>query len=100
MKINVKRLDIDIVECKSIYKRTIGFMFRKKDIKFGLLFKKCNAIHTFFMFQPIDVVMTDINNNILYSYKSLLPNKIILPKKGVSYTYELPIGSIKKIESK
>jgi len=99
MKLNVKQLDIKIVECKSLYKRTKGFMFKKKRITSGLLFKKCNAIHTFFMYQQIDVVMTDIDNNILFLYESLKPNKIIIPKKGVYNTYELPIGSIKKIES-
>jgi uncharacterized membrane protein (UPF0127 family) len=98
MKINVKQLDIDIKECKSLYSRTIGFMFKKKKITSGLLFNKCNAIHTFFMCQPIDVVMTDINDNILFSYKSLKANKIILPKKGVSKTYELPVGTIDKIK--
>lgn len=100
MKINVKQLGIDVIECKSFIKRAKGFMFTRKKIMTGLSFKKCNAIHTFFMFQPIDVIMADIDNNVLYLYENLKPNKIILPKKNVYWTYELPIESIKKIESK
>lgn len=98
MKINVKQLDIDIVECKSLYARTKGFMFVKNKITSGLIFKNCNAIHTFFMLQPIDVIMTDVDNNILFMYENLKANKIIWPKKRVYNTYELPIGTIKKIK--
>jgi uncharacterized membrane protein (UPF0127 family) len=100
MKINVKQLDIEINKAQTLYKRAIGFMFRRQKIMNGLVFPKCNAIHTFFMFQPIDVVMTDIDYNILYKYENLKPGHIIWPQKGVYYTYELPIGSIKKIGSK
>jgi uncharacterized membrane protein (UPF0127 family) len=97
VKINVKQLDIKIIECKGMFNRAKGFMFKKRKINYGLLFKKCNAIHTFFMYQPIDVVMTDKENNILYLYENLLSNKIIWPKKNVYNTYELPIGTIKQI---
>lgn len=98
MKINVKQLDIDIKECKSLYSRTIGFMFKKKKITSALLFNNCNAIHTFFMYQPIDVVMTDKDDNILFQYSKLKPNKIIWPKKGVYKTFEFPTGTIEKIK--
>ena len=63
----------------------------KKNINYGLCFPRCNSIHTFFMQKPIDVIMTDKNYNILYIYKVLKPNKIILPKKNVYYTFEFPI---------
>lgn len=64
----------------------------KKEIKEGLCFPKCNSIHTFFMKINIDVIMTDKDFNILYIYKNLKPNKIILPKKNVYYTFELPVN--------
>ncbi|NLL44772.1 MAG: hypothetical protein GX247_03795 [Mollicutes bacterium] len=76
-------------------KRLFGFMFKIKKIDYGLCLPKCNSIHTLFMFQPIDVIMTDKNHKILYIYSNLKPWRIILPKKGVYYTYELPVGSIK-----
>lgn len=61
-------------------------------------FPNCNSIHTFFMFSNIDVIMTDKNNNVLYIYRNLKPWKLILPKKNVYYTYELPGGTLSKLK--
>jgi len=83
-----KKLEIKI--CNNIFNRFLGFMF-KKNINYGLCFPKCNSIHTFFMLIPIDVIMTDKEYNIMYIYNNLKPNKIILPKKNVYYTFELPV---------
>ena len=61
-----------------------------KEIKYALLFNKCNSIHTFFMKCNIDVIMCDKDNNILYYVKDLAKNKVILPKKGVKKIFETP----------
>lgn len=85
---------IKIKNASNFFIRFKGFML-KKNIDYCLCFPKCNSIHTFFMLEPIDVVMTDKDNNILYTFENLLPNKIILPKKNVYYTYEFPKGTLK-----
>ena len=82
---------ITINECKSFYSRLRGFMFCR-DINHALLFNRCNSIHTFFMKINIDVIMCDKDNKILYYYNNLGKNKIILPKKNVYKTIELPVG--------
>ena len=82
---------IKIIMCNNIFNRFKGFMF-DKNIDSCLCFPKCRSIHTFFMLKPIDVIMTDKNYNILYIYKNLKPYRIILPKKNVYYTFELPIN--------
>lgn len=89
---NNKKLEIKV--CNNVFNRFLGFML-KKNITYGLCFPKCNSIHTFFMLKPIDVIMTDKNYNILYIYKNFKQNKIILPKKHVYYTFELPINKFK-----
>ena len=61
-----------------------------KNISNALLFSKCNSIHTFFMRDNIDVIMCDKDNNIIYYYRDLSKNRIILPKKGVSKVLETP----------
>ena len=66
----------------------------QKDFDYILKFK-ANGIHTFFMKKNIDVIFTDKNNKILYIYKNLKPNRIIMPKKGVTYTYETPVNILK-----
>ena len=92
MYLKYKENEIFIEECNTFFKRLKGFMFKIKPISDGKRFPRCNSIHTFFMFQKIDVIMTDKNNKIIRIYPNLNTNKIILPKKDVYYTYELPVG--------
>ena len=87
-----------IKEAKTFFQKLKGLMF-KKNFDYILKFKT-NGIHTFFMKTKIDVVLTDKNGNILYIYKSLKPNRIILPKKHVTYTYEMPEGFVQNLEDK
>ena len=97
MKIYVNNKEIDIEICKSFIKKTKGLM-GKKNIKSGILLVKCNSIHTFFMKDKIDVIMTDKNYKILHIYTSLPKNKIIFPKKNVYYIFELPKNTVKNIK--
>lgn len=90
---NKKKIEIE--DCTTFLKRLIGFMFKKVKITDGKRFPKCNSIHTFFMFQKIDVIMTDKNNKIIKMYPSLKPWRIILPQKDIYYTYELPLETCK-----
>ena len=87
-----------IKEAKTFFQKLRGLMF-KKNFDYILKFKT-NGIHTFFMKTKIDVVLTDKVGNILYIYKSLKPNRIILPKKHVTYTYEMPEGFVQNLEDK
>lgn len=89
MKLIKNNTYIKLKYCNNFFNRFIGFMFKRK-IDCCLCFPKCNSIHTFFMFKPIDVIMTNKNYEILYIYKSFKPFKVILPKKNVYYTFELP----------
>lgn len=89
MKLVINEKEIELTECTTFYTRLKGFMFTKT-INKALLFNKCNSIHTFFMKTNIDVIFCNKNNEILYYYKNLPPNKIILPKKNVTKVFELP----------
>ena len=91
MKLIINNKDIDIYECKSFLERLKGFMFKKK-FDYAIFFNKCNSIHTFFMKENIDVIMCDNDNKVLFVYKDLTKNKIILPKKGVRKVFETPSG--------
>lgn len=89
MKLIYENKTIDIIDCITFIQRLKGFMFQK-NINNALLFKKCNSVHTFFMKTNIDIIMCNNNNEILFFYKDVKPNKIILPKKGVSKVIETP----------
>lgn len=91
---------MEVKEAKTFTQKLKGLMFQKK---FDYILKfKTNGIHTFFMKTNIDVILTDKNGKIMYIYRNLKPNKIILPKKGVKYTFEMPVNYLnnKKIGDK
>ena len=91
MKLIYKDKAINLIECKTFFKRFKGFMF-EKDINRALLFNRCNSVHTFFMKTNIDIIMCNKENVILYYFKNIKKNKIILPKKNVYKTIELPMN--------
>jgi hypothetical protein len=98
MKLEVEKLNLRIFECNTYYSRLIGFMFKLKKINYGLEFKNCSAIHTMFMFQRIDIIMTDKDKNILYMFENVRPFRFI-NRRDSKIVYELPVGSINKIKS-
>ena len=81
--------EIQIKLCNNFFNRLKGLMFQK-NFNYGLCFPHCNSIHTFFMKDNIDVIMTDKEHKVLHIYNNLKPNRIILPKKNVYYIYEIP----------
>lgn len=85
--------DLKIVEANSFWLRFKGFMFMKSKLDYGLFFKNTNGIHTFFMFQSIDVVLFDKDFNVVRIYECVKPWRVILPKKNVKHTLELPSNS-------
>ena len=102
MEIYIKNKKLDIIECNSFLKKLRGLTF-KKDIHKGIILNHCNGIHTFFMKSNIDVILLDKSFNILYLYSNLKRRRIVLPKKDVYYTIELPpnvLNNIKKEEIK
>lgn len=91
--LKINNINYKLIICNNFFNRLTGLMF-KKNIDFCLLFPRCNSIHTFFMMENINVIMTNKNNKILYIFKEVKPWRIILPKKNVYNTYELPKNTI------
>ena len=97
LKTNKKKYEI--IEADTFYKRLTG-LIGKKDIDFGMLFKKCNSIHTYFMKENIDVIGLDENNEVIYKYENLDKNRVIRINYDIKKTsiLELPAFSSKKIK--
>ena len=74
IKINNKK--IPVFEAKNFKTRLFGLM-GKKDIQEGILFPKCNAIHTFFMQEEIDVIGLNEENQVVYIYRNVPKNRIV-----------------------
>ena len=86
--------NISIKKYNSFFNKLIGFMF-KKSADYGIYFKNCNGVHTFFCYFPLDIFLLDKDDNILYTYKNVGKNKIILPKKHVKNIVEIPSNIVK-----
>ena len=81
--------------------RSIGLLNRSSlGAGEGLLIKPCNAIHTFFMKFPIDVLFLDSNGKIVKIVRSLKPWKLCVPVIKGYMTLEIPDNSIDKINVK
>lgn len=91
MKLKIKDNDLDIYVAKSFYERMMGFM-GKTNITYGILFPKCNSIHTFFMKEEIDVVGLNLQNEIIFIERNVGKNKIIKINAEIKKTsiLELP----------
>ncbi len=91
MKIRGKTKVLEVILCNHFWDRFKGNM-GKKNIQNVLVFPKCNAIHTFFMKEAIDVVMISCENQVLYIRNNMPPYHILLPKRKVKTTLEFPKG--------
>lgn len=91
-RLKIKNNYINVIEMNTFLKKLNGLMWKKEPIKDCYIFKNTNGIHTFFMFQNIDVILTDKNFKVLKTYEKLSPWKVILPKKEVYYTIEAPLN--------
>ena len=94
MKVIIDKQELELKFANSFFKRLKGFML-KKEINYCLCFKT-NSIHTFFMKENIDIVMTNQHNQVLYIFKNTKKNKIII-KKNVYFTYEFPSNFINNL---
>lgn len=82
-----------IVIANKFKEKLLGLMY-KKNIDYGLLITNCKSIHTFFMFENIDVILLDQNNRILMINRNIKPNKILIFKnKTKTNILELPQNS-------
>lgn len=88
MYIIIDNKKINLVYAKTFFKRLKGFMFTK-NINYSLCFPKCNSVHTFFMRENINIIMTDKDNNILLIKRNISKNKVVSCKDAY-FTYELP----------
>ena len=99
MYIIINNKKLNVIEAIT-FKQRLNGLIGNTNIDYGMLFKKCNSIHTFFMKENIDIIGLDKNNKVIYKYENLGKNKIIKVKNNINETsiLELPKGYSKYIE--
>lgn len=94
MKLKLNGISYPIIIANNLHLRFTGLM-RKKNISYGMLFPKCNAIHTFFMLEAIDVIGLNEEMQVISIVKNVGKNRIISvshPEKKTSIL-ELPTSA-------
>ena len=82
----------DAKYCISFFSKLRGLMFSKPKNLIFVLNKESrinSAIHTFFVFFPIDVIWLDKNKKIVDQRKNVKPFSVAIPKKKSKYIIEL-----------
>jgi uncharacterized membrane protein (UPF0127 family) len=97
--ININNLYIPLERANWFWPRFIGLM-GKTNINYGIIFPKCNSIHTFFMKEKIDVVAINKQNEIIMIARNLDKNKILNVKNSKKNTsiIELPNNTSKGLK--
>jgi uncharacterized membrane protein (UPF0127 family) len=82
---------------KSFWTRFMGLMGKKAlPMEEGILFPKCNSIHTFFMRFPIDVILLSKECIVEKTVQELKPWRLLLPQKNVRHVLEVSSGFIEQ----
>ena len=91
LKLQLEKQKINIVVASHFKERLLGFM-GKENICYGMLFPRCNSVHTFFMKEKIDIIGLNENNEILFIERNCSKNKIIKINHPIKKTsiLELP----------
>lgn len=80
--------NIKISIANSLNEKIEGLM-NKKNITEGLFIQNCNSIHTFNMFDNIDILFLDFDNKIIFKFINTPINQIIIVNKKTN-VLELP----------
>lgn len=98
MEVDNKSIDLNIELAASFGKRFLGLMFRKQMPEdYALLLVPCNAIHTFSMRFPIDVVYIDTDGVIVKIEEAVKPGKVCKKVASAECVLELCAHRASKI---
>lgn len=90
--ITKKTIISEKIEIVNGISKTVGLLGKNKPKT--IFFKTRFGIHTFFLKFPIDVIILDTKNRVIFLKKSLKPNRIFLWNIKFNKVIELPQESI------
>ena len=98
MYIKVKNRKVMLVEANTFWERLKGLKFVLGPLEYGVRFPNKRSSNTNFLFERIDVILTDIDEKILYLIENLGTEKKIRRKKDVCNTYFVPRETVKDLK--
>ena len=88
----------DLKIAESFIDRMFGLLIKSNPR--NMLFRTRFGIHTFFLKEPIDVVVLDKNFKVVQIKQNLRPNCLFFYNPKYSYILELPTGKVNKFKVK
>lgn len=100
-KRNSKILAKKAKPCKSIFSKSLGLMFSKKNKTLVFIFKKEKIVplHMFFVFYPIDVLFLDKYKKVIEIKENFMPFTSYTPKNRAKYVIELPNNTVRNTKT-
>lgn len=98
MYIKIKNKKIPLKEANTFWERLKGLKFVLGPLTYGVRFPNKKSSNTNFLFEKVDVILTDENEKILFLFDKVGTERKIRRRKGVCNTYFLPVGSISNFE--
>lgn len=87
-------INVEVIDLKNLKEKTFGeIIFSKKALILNTRF----GIHTFFVKNPLDIIILD-NRNRVKIIKNLKPNRIFVWNPKFSKVLELPNGSVDNLK--
>jgi uncharacterized membrane protein (UPF0127 family) len=88
-------LGTEVLRASTFWKRLRGFIARPEPkLGEGILLAPCNAVHTWWVSFPLDLVFLDENGKVLKLVRSLPPRRFTKPVPKARYVLEVPVGTI------
>ena len=98
MYIKIKNKKVILHEANTFWERLKGLKFVLGPLTYGVRFPKKKRSNTNFLFERIDVILTDKDEKIIHLIENLGTEKKVRRKKHVYNTYFVPRGTVEHLK--
>ncbi len=98
MYIKVNNRNIKLIEANTFWERLKGLKFVLGPLTYGVRFPKKKRSNTNFLFEKIDVILTDKEEKIIHLIEKLGTEKKVRRRRHVYNTYFVPVGTVKDLK--
>ncbi len=98
MYIKVKNRKVILKEANTFWEKLKGLKFVLGPLEYGVRFPKKKRANTNFLFEKVDVILTDKEEKIIHMIEKLGTEKKVRRKKHVENIYFVPVGTVKDLK--
>ena len=98
MYIKIHDKKVKLIEANTFFQRLKGLKFVLGPLNYGVRFPKKKSSNTNFLFEKIDVILTDKDEKILFLFENVGTERKIRRRKNVYNTYFVPVNTVKDLK--